>query len=124
MIDNEKLTYAINLSKIDDFLDELPNGIDTVIGDRGVRLSGGQRQRIGIARAIYKNSKILVLDEATSSLDIETEKEVIKSIENLHGKLTIIIISHRLSAVKNCSKIIELKNGKIVYEGKYIEKYN
>ena len=118
-IDNTKLNNAVRLSKINDFLDDLPNGLDTKIGDRGVRLSGGQRQRIGIARAIYKNAKILVLDEATSSLDMETEKEVIKSIENLHGRLTIIIISHRLSAVEKSDKIIELKKGQIIYEGPY-----
>ena len=118
-INKIKLNEAINLSKIDDFINDLPDGANTMIGDRGVRLSGGQRQRIGIARALYNRPKILVLDEATSSLDIETESEVIKSIENLHGKLTIIILSHRISAVKNCHKIVQLKKGRILNEGPF-----
>ncbi len=116
-INQENLNYAIKLSKINEFVDDLPDGIETNIGTRGIKLSGGQRQRIGIARALYRRPKILVLDEATSSLDIETEKEVINSIENLQGKITIIIISHRLSALQSSDKIIELKKGEIIYEG-------
>ena len=91
----------------------LPEGWDTVIGDRGVKLSGGQRQRIGIARALYRNPEVLILDEATSALDNETEKEVMAAIDGLHGTRTLIVIAHRLSTIKKCDKIYEVRNGKI-----------
>ena len=92
----------------------LPTGLDTIIGDRGVKLSGGQRQRIGIARALYGNPQVLVLDEATSALDNETEKEVMEAIDGLHGQRTLIVIAHRLSTIKNCDAIYEVTGGKIV----------
>jgi ABC-type multidrug transport system fused ATPase/permease subunit len=91
----------------------LPQGLNTKLGERGVRLSGGQLQRIGIARALYRNPKILVLDEATSSLDVENEKDIIDTLDNLKGEITMIIISHRLSATKNCDKLFLIKNKNI-----------
>ena len=93
------------------------------IGDRGVRLSGGQRQRIGIARALYREPEVLILDEATSALDNETETAVMESIENLHGKTTLIIIAHRLTTIRNCDEVYEVGNGKIKLERKIIINY-
>lgn len=112
-IDEDKLKLAIKEAQLEDLIDSLPEGIDTVIGDRGVKLSGGQRQRIGIARALYRNPKVLVLDEATSALDNETEKEVMEAIDGLHGTRTLIVIAHRLSTIRNCDKIYEVGKGKI-----------
>ena len=94
-IDNERLNVAIEQAQLKDFISSLPKGLDTVIGERGIRLSGGQRQRIGIARALYNKPEVLILDEATSSLDNETEKAVIQAIEHLYGKITMIIVAHR-----------------------------
>jgi ABC-type multidrug transport system fused ATPase/permease subunit len=91
----------------------LPEGLDTVIGDRGVKLSGGQRQRIGIARALYRNPEVLILDEATSALDNETEREVMEAIDGLHGQRTMIVIAHRLTTIRNCDAIYEVANGVI-----------
>ena len=96
-----------------DFVDSLPEGLDTFVGDRGVRLSGGQRQRIGIARALYHDPEILVLDEATSALDNDTETAVMEAIDSLQGKKTIIIIAHRLSTIKNADIIYEVGDGKV-----------
>lgn len=111
---NDDLTWkALESSQLKDFIEHLPNRLDTVIGERGVRLSGGQRQRLGIARSLYYDPEVLVLDEATSSLDNETEKEVMKAIEALHGEKTLIIIAHRRSTIKNCDIVFELKLGKL-----------
>ena len=99
------------LADILDFVESLPDGINTNVGDREVRLSGGQRQRIGIARALYHSPEILILDEATSALDNETEKLVMDAIESLQGNITMIMIAHRLTTVRNCDKIYEIKNG-------------
>ena len=93
------------------FLDGSKDGINTLVGEKGVKISGGQKQRIGLARALYKNSSFLVLDEATSSLDIETESEIMKSIKNLDKKLTILIIAHRLNTLSYCDRVYEIKNG-------------
>ncbi|GAB4466020.1 MAG: hypothetical protein OHK0037_21360 [Elainellaceae cyanobacterium] len=117
----ERLSRAIKLSKLEELIEELPEGINTKVGERGVRLSGGQRQRIGIARALYHQREILVLDEATSALDTETEKFITDSIDALAGSKTLIIISHRLSTIKNCDQIYLLKNGEIVSSGTYGE---
>jgi len=103
--------YALN------FIDALPEGFDTVIGEAGIRLSGGERQRLSIARAILKNAPILVLDEATSSLDTESEREVQKALENLMKDRTTFVIAHRLSTIKNADRIIVIKDGRIVEEG-------
>ena len=113
-IDEAAMQKAIKEAQLEELIDSLPEGLDTVIGDRGVKLSGGQRQRIGIARALYRNPKVLVLDEATSALDNETEKEVMEAIDGLHGTRTLIVIAHRLSTIKNCDEIYEVGNGKIV----------
>ena len=94
-------------------MDSLPEGLDTVIGESGVRLSGGQRQRIGIARALYNDPDVLVLDEATSALDNETEKAVMDAIDRLAGNKTLIIIAHRLTTITNCDVIYEVKDRQI-----------
>ena len=112
-IDHESLSRAINDAQLQDYINQLPKGLDTLVGERGVRISGGQKQRIGIARALYNNPEILILDEATSSLDIETEKRVIDVINDLIGEKTLIIISHRLSAIECCQNIYRLDAGKI-----------
>ncbi len=111
--DNEALERAIDDAQLRDFINELPNGLDTKIGERGVRISGGQRQRIGIARALYSNPSVLILDEATASLDNETEAAVMEAINGLQGKKTIIIIAHRLSTIKKCDIIYKVADGKV-----------
>lgn len=120
-IDEDKVQQAIHLSRLSEFIDSLPQKADTVIGEHGVRLSGGQRQRIGIARALYHNPRVLVMDEATAALDNQTEKEVMKAIENLHGQKTILMIAHRLSTVRNCDVIFYMKKGKVLAKGSYQE---
>ena len=98
----------------------MSNKYDTLIGERGIRLSGGQCQRIGIARALYKDAKVLFFDEATSSLDAKTENEVMSSIENIHSsEITVIIIAHRISTLKKCDVIYELNKGQVAKVGKY-----
>jgi ATP-binding cassette, subfamily B, bacterial PglK len=119
LIDSDKLEKAIIATQLAEMIDELPDGIKTTVGDRGVRLSGGQRQRIGIARALYHEREILVLDEATSALDNETEKLVTDSISALSGLKTLIIIAHRLSTVERCTSLYRLEKGRIVQAGNY-----
>lgn len=120
-ISDEKVWKAIELSQIDKFVKELPCGLDTIVGERGVRISGGQRQRIGIARALYFNPEILVMDEATAALDQETEKLFMDSINSLSKNITIIIIAHRLSTVMNSDVIYFLKNGHLLSQGTFDE---
>ena len=112
-IDEDKVWAAIDEAQLTSFIRSLPGGIGTGVGERGVRLSGGQRQRIGIARALYGDPELLVLDEATSALDNETEKAVMDAIDSLHGRKTMIIIAHRLTTIKNCDLIFEVKDGQI-----------
>jgi ABC-type multidrug transport system fused ATPase/permease subunit len=109
----EKVNKALFSAQLHDFVKSLPSGLYTKVGEAGVQLSGGQRQRIGIARALYENPEILVLDEATSSLDTKTEMELMKSIDLLKGKKTILIIAHRLNSLKGCDDIYEIKDGEI-----------
>lgn len=112
-IEDAAIWKALEKAQLKEFVEGLEQGMDTFVGDRGVRLSGGQRQRIGIARALYHDPEILILDEATSALDNETEKAVMESIESLHGKKTMIIIAHRLSTIRQADRIYEVLNGKI-----------
>ncbi len=120
-IDDQKIKEALRVARLDDFVKKLSEGTDTLIGERGVRLSGGQRQRIGIARALYNDPEVLVMDEATSSLDNITERFVIEAIERLKEDRTLIIIAHRLTTVKNCDKLYVIKEGKVIAEGSYNE---
>lgn len=112
-IDDEKIWNALKQAQLDSFIRELPDGLDTIVGERGVKFSGGQRQRIAIARALYVDPEILVLDEATSALDNETENAVMESVENLQGKKTLIIIAHRLTTIRKCDRVYEVNNAKI-----------
>lgn len=113
-IDEEAIWRAIEDAQLKEFIEKMPEGLDTYVGERGVRLSGGQRQRIGIARALYHNPEILFLDEATSALDNDTEKEIMKAIDGLKGKKTLIIIAHRLSTIENCDIVFRMKDGQLV----------
>ena len=112
-IEEDKVWNALEEAQLAHFVKELPEGLDTMTGERGVRLSGGQRQRIGIARALYNNPEILVLDEATSALDSETESAVMEAIDRLQGRKTLIIIAHRLTTIKNCEYVFRVENGMI-----------
>ena len=120
-IDDDAVTSAIRLAQLEEFVASLPDGMETLVGERGVRLSGGQRQRIGIARALYNNPDILVLDEATSSLDTETEHGVMQAVQALQGDKTVIIVAHRLSTVEYCDRLYRLENARIVDEGTFSE---
>jgi ABC-type multidrug transport system fused ATPase/permease subunit len=115
-IDDEKLWYALKEAQLDDFVRTLPEGVNTGIGERGIRLSGGQRQRIGIARALYNDPEVLILDEATSALDNDTEAAIMESINRLHGRKTLIIIAHRLQTIEKCDMVYRVDNGKIERE--------
>ena len=117
-IDEEAVKTALKKAQLAEFVDTLPDGLDTIVGDRGVRLSGGQRQRIGIARALYHDPEILVLDEATSALDNETETAVMEAIESLQGSKTMIIIAHRLTTIQNADIIYEVGDGKVTERSK------
>ena len=118
---DEEVRVAAQAAHALDFIMELPEGFDTVIGESGVRLSGGQQQRISIARAILKNAPILILDEATSSLDTESEREVQKALDNLMQNRTTFVIAHRLSTIKHAHRIVVLKHGYLVEEGTHEE---
>jgi len=98
-------------------VEKLPNGMDTIVGEKGIKFSGGQQQRIGIARSLYHDPEILILDEATSSLDLSTEKKIMQSIQSLKGKKTLIVVTHRLSTVQHCDNIFYINNGKIIKQG-------
>ncbi|WP_415883465.1 ABC transporter ATP-binding protein [Neptuniibacter sp. QD34_54] len=118
-IDIQKASKAAKLACLDDFLKELPEGIYSTVGERGVQLSGGQRQRIGIARALYNNAQMLVFDEATSALDSVTEKSIMQSIDALAGQKTLVLVAHRLSTIKKCDVIYFMEGGKVVDSGTY-----
>lgn len=123
-IDNNKIKLVLEQSQLSEFVNKLPNGFETLIGERGVQLSGGQRQRIGIARALYSESNLLIFDEATSSMDNITEEAIVASIKSLQRTKTIIIVAHRLASVKNCDKIYFIESGKIIDSGSYDELIN
>lgn len=120
-IDDTKVMKAIRLAQLEEMVEQLPDGLDTIVGELGTRLSGGQRQRLGIARALYHNPRVLVMDEATSALDNITEKQIIDAIEALKDEHTLIMIAHRLTTVKNCDKLYFMENGRIIQEGSYHE---
>ena len=112
---------SLEKSGLQEFVDSMPLGIHTILGDAGSKISGGQKQRIGIARALYNQSKIIVLDEATSALDYKIEHNVVQSIYDAGKGKTLIIIAHRISTLKDCDKVIFLKDGKIFFSGTYDE---
>ena len=112
-IDDERVWEVLKEAQLDEFVRGLPDGLDTGIGERGIRISGGQRQRIGIARALYEDPEVLVLDEATSALDNDTEAAIMDSINRLHGKKTLVIIAHRLQTIEKCDMVFRVENGKI-----------
>ena len=120
-INKERVKWAAKIAQIDEIIESWPQNYDTPVGERGVQLSGGQRQRIGIARALFKKSEILVLDEATSALDNDTESEFMESLKLLDSNMTILIIAHRLTTLKDCDKIIEISSGEISRIGSYSE---
>lgn len=115
-IDDAKVWKALEEAQLREFVESLPEGLDTVVGERGARISGGQRQRIGIARALYRDPDVLVFDEATSALDNDTEKEVMKAIDALQGLKTMIIIAHRLSTIENCDHVFKIEGGHVEQE--------
>jgi len=123
-IDNERVRQAACQAQISDIIETWPKQYKTFVGERGIRLSGGQRQRIGIARALYKQADVIIFDEATSALDNETEQAVMQAIERLSEELTVLIIAHRLTTLKNCTQIVELADGGIKRIGTYQEIVN
>jgi len=120
-IDDSLVLQALKVAHLDKFIESLPEGLQTNVGDRGTKLSGGQRQRLGIARAVFTKPKLLVLDEATSSLDGQSESDISDSINDMRGEITVILIAHRLSTVKNADKVVYLEGGKIVSVGTFEE---
>jgi HlyD family secretion protein len=118
-IDESQIFSSIKQAHLEEFINSLPEGVDTIVGERGVQLSGGQRQRIGIARALYSKADVLILDEATSSLDGITEKTIMNTIHDFSGKKTIIMIAHRLATVKECDLIFLIEKGKVVDQGSF-----
>jgi len=119
VIDDEKVRHAASLAHLNELLAELPDGLETRVGERGVQLSGGQRQRIGIARALYHDAAVLILDEATSALDGITEKKIMEAIHDFSGEKTIIMIAHRLTTVRQCDHIYLISRGQVVDQGNY-----
>ena len=117
-IQDDRIWDALEAANLKKFVQSLPDGLDTIVGERGMKLSGGQRQRIAIARALYMNPSILILDEATSALDTDTETAVMEAIEALRGTMTMIIIAHRLTTIRNCDKIYEIVDGKAILRKK------
>jgi ATP-binding cassette subfamily B protein len=115
----QDIWQACRLANAEQFAHELPQGLETILGDRGVRLSGGQRQRLALARAIIRQPDLLILDEATSALDTESERLIQQSIENLTGDMTIVVIAHRLSTIRNADYMYVLDQGRVIEEGSY-----
>ena len=123
-IDHDRVREAAKQAQIADSIEAWPQQYQTFVGERGIRLSGGQRQRIGIARALYKRADVIIFDEATSALDNETELAVMEAIEALSQDLTLLIIAHRITTLRNCSQIIELGGGSIKRVGTYLDIIN
>lgn len=121
-VDEDRVWEVLREARLDEFVKSLPEGLDTGIGERGIRLSGGQRQRIGIARALYYDPEVLILDEATSALDNDTEGAIMESINSLHGRKTLIIIAHRLQTIEKCELVYRVEDGKLVREREGVEK--
>lgn len=120
-VSQDDVSYAIEAARLQELVESLPDGLDTVLGERGVRLSGGQRQRLGIARALYRRPSVLILDEATSALDNLTEREITRTINSLSGQMTVIIVAHRLSTIKAADKIFYLEQGRVTASGNFAE---
>ncbi len=120
-VDDARLQAAISMSQLREFVDRLPDGLETLVGERGVRVSGGQRQRIAIARALYHQPRVLVFDEGTSALDTVTENEIVSALEALRGERTIITIAHRLTTIRGCDRIVILQHGRVTDCGSYDE---
>ena len=118
-IDDQRVTESIKMAQLFEVVSDLPEGIDTVIGENGVRLSGGQRQRVALARALYYEREIIIMDEATSALDNETELEVINSIKKLHGVKTLIVVAPRLTTLQHCDVVYQLEKGKVIASGSF-----
>ena len=123
-IDDEKISSAVKAAQLEEYIESLDEGLNTMVGERGVKISGGQRQRIGLARALYHNPSILLMDEATSALDNKTESLLMDALEELHGERTLIMIAHRLSTVKSCDKLFFLKQGVVSARGTFDEVAN
>ena len=115
-ISEERVWEVLREAQLDEFVKGLPEGIDTTIGERGIRLSGGQRQRISIARALYDDPRILILDEATSAVDNDTEAAIMESINRFQGKKTLLIIAHRLQTIEKCDMVYRVENGSLKQE--------
>jgi ATP-binding cassette subfamily C protein len=120
-IDEDAVASAIERAQLGPLVESLPEGLDTVVGERGVRVSGGQRQRLGVARALYADPQVLVLDEATSALDNVTEAQLAATMHGLKGALTMIVIAHRLSTVKNCDRVYFMEHGRVAASGSFEE---
>ena len=118
-INNDRVIESLRQARLSELVKKLPNGVETILGERGIRFSGGQRQRVALARAFYHERNILILDEATSALDNETEKEIVNELKQLKGKKTMFVIAHRLTTLQHCHRIYELQNGKIKNVGTY-----
>jgi ATP-binding cassette, subfamily B, bacterial PglK len=118
-IDDRRVRQALHMAQLDELITSLPEGVETLVGERGIRLSGGQRQRVAIARALYHEPELLIFDEATAALDNATERDVTRAIESLKGRKTLIIIAHRLSTVRRCDTLVFLKAGRIAGVGAY-----
>ena len=119
VIDEERVQSVIDKAQLRSFVDSLENGVESIVGERGAQISGGQQQRVGIARALYRNPSILVLDEATSALDSQTEHEFMETITKMPGRITKIVIAHRVSTLRGCDHLIRLSQGKVIQEGSY-----
>jgi ATP-binding cassette, subfamily B, bacterial PglK len=120
-VDEERVREAVQLAELDDVVARLPNGLDTRVGERGVRLSGGQRQRVGLARALYTRPSVLVLDEATSNLDQVTERQIVDTLTALQGGVTMIVVTHRVATVRNCDRVLYLEDGTVRALGTFAE---